>query len=444
MMRRTTEQATRRAPRILAFSLGLAMCACATLAMMTGVAPSQASATPTGSAVAMVPPTGPGAPIGFQLFPADNSWNTDISALPVERNSAAYLASIGLSTGLHPDFGTVWDGAPIGIPYVVVRGTQPKVPITFYYADESDPGPYPIPLGAPIEGGASSDGDRHVLTLDVDNHILYEVYDAHYDAATGSWTAGSGAIWHLDSNALRPDGWTSADAAGLPILPGLVRYDEVQAGEITHALRFTVPRTQRAYVYPATHYASSSTDPSLPPMGLRVRLKANYDVSGFPAEVQVILRALKRYGMIVADNGSAWYVSGAPDSRWNDDALHAISQVKGSDFEVVETTGTAALPQPPAAAKPLPPIVSLGSAVRSRAKHAFSRWGRFSDSAAKTWTATVNYGDGHGTKRLSFSRYKRFLLKHTYARKGTYTLVVKVRSDLGVTGVSRLKVVVRK
>jgi len=179
-------------------------------------------------------------------------------------------------------------------------------------------------------------------------------------------------------------------------------------------------------------------------MGLRVRLKANYDVSGFPAEVQVVLRALKKYGMIVADNGSSWYLSGAPDPRWNDDALHAISRVKGSDFEVVETTATAALPQPPAVPKPVPPVVNLGAAARSRAKHAFSRWGRFSDAKGKTWSATVNYGDGHGTKRLSFSKYKRFLLKHTYAHKGTYTIAVRVRSGLGVTGVSRLKVVVRK
>ena len=441
MKREATKRPIRSAAGIAA---AVATALCAILGAMPAAPPSQATAAPIVSAVAMAPSTGAGAPIGFQLFPADNPWNEDVSALPVQRNSAAYLATIGLTTGLHPDFGTVWDGAPIGIPYVVVRGTQPKVPITFYYADESDPGPYPIPLDAPVEGGPSSDGDRHVLTLDVDNHVLYEVYDAHYDAATGSWTAGSGAIWHLDSNALRPDGWTSADAAGLPILPGLVRYDEVQAGEITHALRFTVARTQRAYVYPATHYASSSTDPSLPPMGLRVRLKADYDVSGFPAEVQVVLRALKKYGMIVADNGSSWYVSGAPDPRWNDDALHAISRVKGSDFEVVETTATAALPQPPAVPKPVPPVVNLGAAARLRAKHAFSRWGRFSDAKGKTWSATVNYGDGHGTKRLSFSKYKRFLLKHTYAHKGTYTIAVRVRSGLGVTGVSRLKVVVRK
>ena len=405
----------------------------------------RASAATIASAGATELPIGPNAPIGFGLFPADNPWNTDISGLPVERDSATYLARMGLDTGLHPDFGTVWAGAPNGIPYVLVRGTQPKVPITFYYADESDPGPYPIPIDAPVEGGPSSTGDRHVLTLDVDNHLLYEVYDAHYNAVLSRWEAGSGAVWNLDSNALRPDGWTSADAAGLPILPGLVRYDEVASGEITHALRFTVSVTQRAYLYPATHFASSSTDPSLPPMGLRVRLKASYDISGFPAEGQVILRALKKYGMIVADNGGPFYISGAPDPRWNDEALHAISQVAGRDFEVVETTGTAALPRPPAVA-PRPaavaPIVSIGGAARLRAGRTLSRWGRFGDQQGTAWTATVNYGDGHGTKRLAFTKYKRFLLKHS--RRGTYRIVVRVRNRAGLTGTARMTVVVKR
>ena len=407
----------------------------------------RASAATLASASTTDVPIGPNAPIGFRLFPADNPWNTDISGLPVERDSAAYLARMGLDTELHPDFGTVWAGAPNGIPYVLVRGTQPKVPITFYYADESDPGPYPIPLDAPIEGGPSSTGDRHVLTLDVDNHLLYEVYDAHYNATLGRWEAGSGAIWDLNSNALRPDGWTSADAAGLPMLPGLVRYDEVQSGEITHALRFTVSDTQRAYVYPATHFASDSTDPSLPPMGLRVRLKASYDISGFPAEVQVILRALKKYGMIVADNGGPFYISGAPDPRWNDDALHAISQVASRDFEVVETSGTAALPRPPVVTpKPVPvaPKVSLGGTAHLRAGRTLSRWGRFGDTKGSAWTATVNYGDGHGTKRLSLAKSKRFLLKHKYTRRGTYHIVVRVRNRAGLTGTARLVVVVKR
>ena len=384
---------------------------------------------------------GPNAPIAFRLFPADNPWNQDVSTLPVSPNSAAYIASIGSDIGLHPDFGTVWDGAPNGIPYVLVHGDQPKVPITFYYGDESDPGPYPIPPDAPIEGGPNSDGDRHVLTLDVDNRILYEVFDAHYDAATGSWSAGSGAVWYLDSDALRPDGWTSADAAGLPILPGLVRYDEVASGEITHALRFTVPRTQRAYIYPATHYASDSTDPSLPPMGLRLRLKAAVDISGFPAEDQVILRALKRYGMIVADNGSAFYISGAPDQRWDDDALHLLGDVKGSDFEVVDTTGTASLPSPPPAAAPR---LALGGSASARVRHTFKRWGRFSDASGSAWSATVTFGDRSGAKRLALTATKRFELRHTYHRRGTFTVTVRVRSDRDRVGVARLRVRVHR
>ena len=281
---------------------------------------------------------GAGAPIPFLLLPPDNPWNTRVDTLPLDPNSADYIAHMAPGTGLHPDFGTVWEGAPIGIPYVVVPGDQPKVPIDFYYADESDPGPYPIPPDAPVEGagGPFADGDRHVLVLDADNQLLYEVYDAHKDG--DHWHAGSGAVFDLTSNALRPDGWTSADAAGLPILPGLVRYDEaVEKGVIEHALRFTVAATQRAYVYPATHFASDETDPDLPPMGLRVRLKASYDISGFPHELRVVLQALKTYGMMVADNGADWYVGGAPDPRWDDEALSAIREVKGSDFEVVDS-----------------------------------------------------------------------------------------------------------
>jgi hypothetical protein len=278
---------------------------------------------------------GANVPITISLFPAGSPWTTDVSGYPVNPLSSRYIASIGSAGYLHPDFGTVWNGAPNGIPYMVVSGTQARVPVTFDYAAESDPGPYPIPANAPIEGGADSDGDRHVLILDATHRKLYELFDAHKMAS--GWQAGSGAIFDLTSNSLRPEGWTSADAAGLPILPGLVRYDEVSRGEITHALRFTVSRTQRGYIHPATHYASSSTDTSLPPMGLRLRLKAGYDISGFPAKVQVILRALKKYGMIVADNGSSWYVSGAPDPRWSDDELHTLGRVPGSAFEAVST-----------------------------------------------------------------------------------------------------------
>ncbi|HEX8352194.1 MAG TPA: hypothetical protein VF611_04830 [Pyrinomonadaceae bacterium] len=282
------------------------------------------------------PDLGVGASLnGKRLFPADNSWNQDVSNEPVDPNSANLIASIGLNMSLHPDFGTVWNGAPNGIPYVVVSGSQPKVPITFTaYGDESDPGPYPVPPGAPVEGGPNGTGDRHVIVIDRDNWKLYELYSAYPNGA--GWSAASGAVFDLNSNALRPAGWTSADAAGLPVFPGLVRYDEVFGRrEITHALRFTAQRTRRAYVFPARHFASSDTNPNLPPMGMRVRLKASFDVSGYPPAMQVILRALKKYGMILADNGSNWYVSGAPDPRWNDGELNTLKTLKGTDFEVV-------------------------------------------------------------------------------------------------------------
>src|ERR1700730_876307 len=258
---------------------------------------------------------------------------------PVDPNSAALIASIGLDRGLHPDFGTVYDDAPNGIPYTVVGGDQPKVPVSFEYADESDPGPYPLPPDAPIEGGPTSTGDRHVLIVDRDAGLLYELFAAYPDSSGASWRAGAGAIFDLTSNDLRPAGWTSADAAGLPILPGLVRYDEVvEQGAIQHALRFTTRRTRRAYVPPARHLASRLTDPNLPPMGMRVRLRAGFDVGAFPGSVQFILNALKKYGMFVADNGSDWYVSGAPDPRWDDDQLATIRRVTGRDFDVVLMT----------------------------------------------------------------------------------------------------------
>jgi hypothetical protein len=272
------------------------------------------------------------------IFPSDNPWNQDISNLPVHAKSAEYTKSIGLDKPLHPDFGTVWQGAPSGIPFVVVPGDQPKVPVEFEYKDESDPGPYPIPRDAPIEGGpnASKDSDRHILVLDYHNKKLYELF--HTFPTERGWRAGSGAIFDLTSNKLRPAGWTSADAAGLPIFPGLVRYDEVvERGEIRHALRFTCRRTQRGHIAPATHWASSSRDRNLPPMGLRVCLKADYDISGFPKNLQVILTALKTYGMFVADNGGDWFISGAPNPKWNDDELHTIKRVKGSAFEAVDT-----------------------------------------------------------------------------------------------------------
>ncbi len=271
---------------------------------------------------------------GCPVFPADNPWNRDISNDPVDPNSSNYIAHMnGATRFLHPDFGS---NLTYGIPYVVVAGTQPKVPVTFDYDDDSDPGPYPIPQDAPIEGGASSTGDRHILVLERDSCLLYETWNSRFVGP--GWHCGSGAIFNLRSNQLRPDTWTSADAAGLPILPGLVRYDEaVTAGEINHAVRFTVRSTQRAYIHPATHYASSNTNPNAPPMGLRVRLKASYDLSRFTGASKVILTALKKYGMFVADNGSDWFISGATDARWNDNDLNQMKTVPASAFEVVQT-----------------------------------------------------------------------------------------------------------
>ena len=278
----------------------------------------------------------PGAP-KCQVFPRSNPWNRRVDRLPVARDSAAIVQSIGPSVGLHADFGSgLWDGGPIGIPITVASSATARSRVRFDYADESDRGPYPIPKNVKIEGGPRSDGDRHALIVDKSSCRLYELYDLHHTSS--GWTAGSGAIWSLRSNRLRPAGWTSADAAGLPITPGLARYDEVARGGIDHALRFTVQRTRRAYIYPARHYASDLTDPSLPPMGLRLRLRADYPIAGFPPQARAVLVALKRYGMIVADNGSNWYVSGAPDPRWSNDQLHTLGRVKGSAFEVVDTS----------------------------------------------------------------------------------------------------------
>jgi hypothetical protein len=270
------------------------------------------------------------------VFPVNNIWNMPVDKLPVSTNSATYVNTIGSTLPLHPDFGTVYDGAPNGIPYITVPGTQTKYPATFTYQSESDPGPYAIPLDAPIEGGSNGTGDRHVISIDTDNCILYEMWDAFPE--TASWEAGSGAIFSLTSNTLRPSGWTSADAAGLPIFPGLVKYDEVLTGSITHALRFTVPQTQNTFVWPARHEASTLTGAAYPPMGVRFRLKASVDISGFSATNQIILQALKTYGMMIADNGSSWFVSGAPDSRWDDDDLHNLTTLSGADFEVVDVS----------------------------------------------------------------------------------------------------------
>lgn len=273
-------------------------------------------------------PTLPGAS-RCPLFPVSNVWNKRIDRLPVASNSATLVRSIGLSAPLHPDFGSY---RGYGIPYNVVTSATPRSAVAFRWPGESDRGPYPIPANVKQEGGS----DGHILLVDRDACRLYELFGAA--RRSDGWHAGSGAIWNLRSNALRPTGWTSADAAGLPILPGLARYDEVAAGAIRHALRFTADSTRRAYLYPARHYASDSTSSSLPPMGLRVRLKRSVDISRFGRQSRVILTALKRYGMLLADNGSPWYVTGSPDAGWNDDDLHALHQITGSDFEVVDTS----------------------------------------------------------------------------------------------------------
>lgn len=292
---------------------------------MLGSSPAAAVAKSTSTPS---PPSEDGCPI----FPANNPLNEEIANAPVNPNSANYIASIGLSGHLHPDFGT---NRHYGIPYKVVGKHQAKVPITFTeFGEESDPGPYPIPAKAPVEG-AGEEGDRHVLVLQKGTCRLYELYSARRHGA--GWEAGSGAVFNLRSNALRPEGWTSADAAGLPIFPLLVRYPEVQAGQIDHALRMTVQQTQRGYIHPATHFASSSSNPNLPPMGLRVRLKASFSLAGYDGESLIILTALKRFGLIVADNGSPWYITGAPDHHWNDANLEQLKSVPGSAFEAVES-----------------------------------------------------------------------------------------------------------
>jgi hypothetical protein len=283
--------------------------------------------------------TGQGASLnGFVPFPANNAWNQDISSAPVDPNSDAIINFIGPSIGLHPDFGSgQYDGSSIGIPYIVVDSSQSMVNIDFTaYGDESDPGPMPVPSDAPIEGYPNpGNGDRHVLVIDKSNCFLYELYSA-YPNGNGSWNAGSAAVWDLQNGEQRPWTWTSADAAGLSIFTGLVRYDEVASGKIQHAIRFTLPQSQAAMVPPASHWAATSSNPLAAPMGMRLRLNSSFDMSTFSPTVQVILTALQKYGMIMADNGSAMYLSGAPDDRWNNDDLHNLGQVPASAFEVVQ------------------------------------------------------------------------------------------------------------
>src|SRR5919107_1353211 len=284
---------------------------------------------------------------GCPLLPADNVWHADVSRLPVHPRSGAYLAAIGPGAGIRADFGSgTWEGGPIGIPYTVVPASQPKVPVRFGYASESDPGPYPVPPDAPVEGGPDADGDRHVLAVQAGTCRLYELFDAHREG--GGWRAGSGAVWDLRSNRLRPDGWTSADAAGLPILAGLVRYEEVARGRIDHAIRVTVDRSQAAHLWPARHHAGQA-GASLPPMGLRMRLRAGVDIGGVPHQARVILQAMRTQGLVVADNGSSGFIGGVPDERWDNDALHQLRRVILADFEAVDTTALRVSPSSAAA-----------------------------------------------------------------------------------------------
>jgi hypothetical protein len=266
------------------------------------------------------------------IFPADNFWNVPIDSLPVDVNSDAWIKSIGRDQSFHMDFGSgEWDGGPIGIPFNVISASAvASYTVEFYYPDESDAGPYPLSENLQREWGS----DHHILTIDTDTCTLYEIYDAGLE--NGQWKGGSGAIWDLNSNALRPEDWTSADAAGLPILPGLARYDEVQSGSIHHALRFTAEETA-GYIWPARHQ-TSDPQAGIPPMGARFRLKADYDISAFPSEMQILLRAMKTYGIVLADNGSNWYVSGAPDEGWDNDMLHLLDVLTGNDFEAVDTS----------------------------------------------------------------------------------------------------------
>jgi hypothetical protein len=277
----------------------------------------------------------------ISIFPADNPWNTDISALPVDPYNDGIIAQFA-ATGLHPDFGSgVWNGAPIGIPYVVVCANQSKIPVVYRansydgnYGDESDPGPYPIPLTAPVEGNGN--GDSHVVAVDIENKKLYELYNAGVN--DDKWEASSGAVFNLQSNDLRPEGWTSADAAGLPVFAGLIRYEEVEKGEIDHAIRFTLAKSlvKPSYIYPARHKVNGTGGQYGLPFGARMRLKSSVDISGYPAKIQVILKAMKKYGIILADIGSNLFITGAPDERWNNDELKTLKNIKGADFEVVK------------------------------------------------------------------------------------------------------------
>ena len=334
----------KRSAAIAILVLALGVPACGLSATAVPIAPTTAAPVVTTSLPPVATPimiaatpaqadTGSGPTLGgCPLFPADNAWNTRVDALPLDPHSQAWIDSIGRDTGFHMDFGSgTWDGGPIGIPYNLADAGTPKFTLTFYYPDESDPGPYPIPANPNIEWGS----DHHILSVDTSPCKLYEIYDASLSG--GAWSGGSGAVWDLRTNDLRPAGWTSADAAGLPMLPGLVRYDELASGAILHALRFTAEATD-GYIWPARHLTSDDGNPNVPPMGARFRLKASFDISPYPPLMQVLLGAMQKYGIILADNGSDWYVSGAPDPRFDNDMLHLLDKLTGNDFEAVDTS----------------------------------------------------------------------------------------------------------
>jgi hypothetical protein len=352
---------------------------------------------------------------GCSVFPPDHIWNVPVDTLPRDAHSEAYVATIGATRTMHADFGAgLWDGGPIGIPYVAVPGDQAKVEVLFDYADESDPGLYPIPPNAPIEGGPSSDGDRHVLVVDRERCMLYELFYA-YPQQGGDWTAGSGAVYDLNGYALRDDGWTSADAAGLPILPGLVRYEEVAAGAIRHAIRFTASQTQRAYVWPARHYASNHTEPNYPPMGQRFRLKANFDISGFGPQSQVVLKALKKYGMILADNGSSWYISGSPNEQWDNDDLHQLGRVPGSAFEAVDVSSLMISPNSGRANVKVA-VADFRAGPKRGKSHLRVKFTDKSRGDIVSWL--WKFGDGRRSHKKNPS--------HVYKKPGHYTVSLKV------------------
>jgi hypothetical protein len=380
------------------------------------------------------------------MTPADSFWHADVSALPVHAQSSAWIASVGATAGLKADFGSgTWNGGPIGIPYTTVPGTQPRVSVSFDYADESDPGPYPVPADAPIEGGSGSTGDRHVLLVDRDACRLWELYAAYPQSGGASWTAGSGATWDLNSNAMRPLGWTSGDAAGLPILPGLVRPDEVAADEIDHVIRFTAPRTYN-YVWPASHKASSGGT-SDPPMGAWFRLKASFDISGFSAQNQVILRALKKHGMVLADNGSSLFMSGVPDPSWNNSDLNLLRSVPGSAFEAVDVSSlevsstsyavAGGSPPPP----PPPPAELLAN---TGFEASLSGWARGDKRTTLSRTCAVAHG-GSCSAQLGRTRTGDAVLDDSpdtvssSTAGATYAATAWVRAPAGRTVTLRLR-----